>query len=519
MDIPSPHVLQANTPFEESLLWEMNRSYYEQAGLSAWSDGVVPHNMTSNSNVGKTYARLIIGFLKDHLVNGSIDDVVYIVELGSGHGRLAYHILKHLDRMLAMEPQQLPTYCYVLTDIVESNLDFFEQHPQLQTYLNNGTLDVSYFDGVTSSELYLRQQDFQIEARSLETPIIGIANYFFDSLPNQLYNIKGDQLFSCGLSLESNQDEISGSTMLNTIKSTIHVDTVEYDNKLDTIEHGILDDYRLALKETFLLIPRLGLKCIESLKNISKSGLFLIALDKGYSDISKLENLPKPEIILHGSFSLYVNFHALIQYCKSCKGHSMFSAFSDYSMQLGCFLFTDNPGSYGNTIETHNRYVNDFGPDDFNGLKKMFYRLINEMSLRELIAIIRLGHYDSTLFIKLLPAIRTHLTKLNIVDRKRLKQILVEVEYYFFNINEPDNVSYEIGGLLYDMAFYQDSLDVFDNHTKQFGESADIYYNKILCYYQLRMDSLFSSTLVEAKKAFPMFTKFSHLDTLDLSAE
>ena len=521
MDSKDYHLLEANTPFEESSLWEINRSYYEEAGPSAWSEGVVPHNMTSNSNVGKTYARLIIGFLKDLKTKGHIDDIVYIVELGSGHGRLAYHILKHLDRMLGMESQTLPPFCYVLTDIVESNLDFFQNHPQLQQYFDNGTLDVSYFDGVVSSELYLRKQQKKIVKQSLQTPLIGLANYFFDSLPNQLFHIKNQQLFSCGISLESNQEGpvATSFTKIKNVKGTINVDEIAYDNMVDTISYSILDNYRLAINDSFLLMPRLGLKCIESLNDISKNGLFLLSLDKGYSELSKLENLPKPEVIQHGSFSLYVNFHALIQYCEICNGKSMFSDYSDYSMQLGCFLFVDNPETYRNTTEAHHHYVNDFGPDDYNGLKKVFYRLADELTLRELITVIRLSHYDSAQFIKLLPSIKKHLVSLNITDRKRLRQILVEVEHFFFNINESSNVSYEIGGLLYDMAFYQDSLDVFDNYTLSFGESADIFYNKILCYYQLRRDAEFTSTLKEAKKSFPSYQKFLHLEQLDLNAK
>lgn len=156
MDKQNYRILEANTPFEESSLWQINRSYYEEEGLEAWSQGVVPHNMTSNSTVGKTYAGLIIGFLKDQLIKESFNEDVLIVELGSGHGRLAYHILKHLDKMLALEAEELPSYCYVLTDIVESNLEFFENHPQLQEYFDLGKLDISYYDGIASSKLYLK---------------------------------------------------------------------------------------------------------------------------------------------------------------------------------------------------------------------------------------------------------------------------------------------------------------------------------------------------------------------------
>lgn len=512
--------IEANTPFEESIIWQINRSYYEEAGLSAWSNGVVPHNLTSNASVGKTYAALILGFLKDITAKECSNEVVYIIELGSGHGRLAYHILRQLDKMIALEKMKLPNYCYVLTDIVESNLSFFEQHPQLQGYFDSGRLDVAYFDGVQSQELPLRKKGFIIKHHSLNTPIIAIANYFFDSLPNQLYAIKEGKAHASGLTIDSFEleGEVSNAVLLKNLKTTIHVSTDAYVNEESPFITDLLNEYCSALKESYVLIPRLAMQCIDTLRGLSKQGLMLISMDKGYADIKDLEARPIPEIIRHGSFSLYVNFHALEKYCYSTGGKTIFSSFSDYSMQLGCFLFVNNAEDYTATKEAYEHYINDFGPDDYNGIKKMVYRLVKQLSLRELITVIRLGYYDSTLFLKLLPFVRLQLKTLNNVDRRRLSQTLTKVNQNFFDINETPNVSFEIAGLFYDLAYYQESLDIYNKQIDHFGQTADVYYNKALCYYQLRMDKEFSAIVIEAKKAYPAFDKYVHLDKLDLGA-
>ncbi|MFM2393928.1 MAG: hypothetical protein RLZZ546_1910, partial [Bacteroidota bacterium] len=52
-------------PFHESVIWQLNREYYEDLGIDAWSSGEVPHFITSNSFVGKTYAELLFAILKD----------------------------------------------------------------------------------------------------------------------------------------------------------------------------------------------------------------------------------------------------------------------------------------------------------------------------------------------------------------------------------------------------------------------------------------------------------------------
>ncbi|MFK7906891.1 MAG: hypothetical protein AB8B69_17290, partial [Chitinophagales bacterium] len=117
--------IEGEKPFSESLIWQLNRDYYDQEGVNAWSSGVVPHHLTSNSMVGKTYAELIFGFLKDLASKGQTEEKVYIVELGAGHGRLAFHVLKHLEKLTKQVGLNLPPYCYVLSDIVEDNLAFF----------------------------------------------------------------------------------------------------------------------------------------------------------------------------------------------------------------------------------------------------------------------------------------------------------------------------------------------------------------------------------------------------------
>ncbi len=181
--------IQSKTPFAESIIWQLNRDFYQEQGIKAWSEGIVPHQMTSNSQVGKTYAELIFALLKDLADKGNLE-IVYLVELGAGHGRLAFHILKHLDKLVAGTNRVMPQYCYVLSDIVEDNLSFFMDHPQLQYYLEKGELDIAYFDAIDSKELHLRYAQKTIHAMELKTPIVAIANYFFDSIPNDLYYIK-----------------------------------------------------------------------------------------------------------------------------------------------------------------------------------------------------------------------------------------------------------------------------------------------------------------------------------------
>ena len=57
---PSPagtgHILQSRQRLSRSLLWQLQRRYFAQAGLDAWRSGTVPHYVTSNPFIARAYA-------------------------------------------------------------------------------------------------------------------------------------------------------------------------------------------------------------------------------------------------------------------------------------------------------------------------------------------------------------------------------------------------------------------------------------------------------------------------------
>ena len=512
--------LESFKPFSESLIWQLNRDFYQDTGIDAWSKSIVPHNMTSNSLVGKTYAELILGFLKDLASKGQLNETVYILELGAGHARLAFHIIKHLEALKTLLDVELPPYCYILSDIVSDNLNFFKNHRQLQTYFEQGILDYAYFDAIENTTIQLKHSNTQIDVKDLNQPMIAIANYFFDSIPNDLFLVQNKTISTCSVALKSsvNPKEAGAAELLKNInvsyQKTSLTDTF-YPNK---ISNEILEEYKNTLNESYLFFPQKSFECLNHLMSFSKKGLMVLSMDKGFHEIHDLDKKEEPEIITHGSFSLWVNYHALGQFCKKKGGKALFPAFSTFHSELACLLFLSENDSYQYTHAAYERFVNNFGPDDFNSIKKLTYRILPKLTLIELIAFLRLSAYDSTFFIKALPQLKSASRRINFNQRKRLAENLHQVWNLFFDLNESYDLPYELGGFFYDLGFYQDALDYFQHAINASGLKDDIYYNQILCYYQLRKDTLFYSTLKEAKEAFPNSTLFESLDKLDMDA-
>ena len=513
--------VEASKPFSESLIWQLNRAYYINEGVEAWREGTVPHHITSNSLVGKTYAELIFSFLKDLSHKGNTEETVYLLEMGAGHGRLGFHILKHLDELIRGYAPKLPPYCYILSDIVEQNLHFFLTHPQFQDYFAKGILEVALFDIEQEGEIYLRHSGTKIIPEKLRQSVVAIANYFFDSIPKDLYSIQNQRLSSCWVSLGSpiNPEGLSTQELLAQLQVSYTLHPLVDPVYSEPLFNEMMDSYSESLENTHFFFPHVGLRCIQNLQKLFGKGVMLLTMDKGFHQMRELENTPLPTLITHGSISFNVNYHAFESFCQKTGGISYFPEHTPSHVLLGCMLFLPEGESYTETRTAYNHLVNTYGPDDFTRVKKMYYKHLEEMDMKELIHLLRLGAYDATLFKNLLPPIKHVSQAISVNDRELLAQAMHSTWDHYFSIQESEDLAFEIAGLFYFLGYYEEALQYFQYSIDQYGHSPDSFYNRALCHYQLRQDRLFVKLLAEAKEMFPTYENFDQLDTLDLTAE
>ncbi|MBT8234111.1 MAG: SAM-dependent methyltransferase [Bacteroidia bacterium] len=512
-------LIESNVPFEQSAIWNYNNEFYQSKGIEAWSEGIVPHNVTSNSLVAQTYAKLIFGFLNDIALRTESNQVVYILELGAGHGRLCFHVLQHLKKLITNSTRTTPPFCYVLTDYVEDNLTYYKNHPQFQTFFESGELDFAHFDATKKTEIHLLNSDIILKTNSVQHPIFVIANYFFDSLPNELFHIHNNEISKCSVSIKSSVDPLSVpiQELLKYIDLSYKKTKSKPPFTQDRIHNKILQEYLNINEDTFIFFPKIALHCLSNIKQLSKGGLVLLTMDKGYHRLPDLINDKEPDLVKHGSFSLLVNFHALKQFCLHLKGKVLFPTFSNFSIELGCLIFTDEVNNFIELEGAYDEYVEKFSPDDYNIIKEMCYSNVSNLKIKDLIAIYRLSKYDASVFINLLPKLKHSLNVISLKERERLAHVIDLVWLMYFNINEQVDLSYELGIILYDLAYYSNAANYFQHSISQNGMQADVIYNQALCYYQLRQDEQFYFTLNKAKAMFPDTEIFTSLEKLDMT--
>ena len=75
--------------------------------------------------------------------------------------------------------------------------------------------------------------------------------------------------------------------------------------------NAVLEHYRDSLPDTAILFPISALRCIERLKALTEGRMMLLIGDMGQSREEDLIGRTEPDLNVHGSFSLMVNYDAL----------------------------------------------------------------------------------------------------------------------------------------------------------------------------------------------------------------
>jgi hypothetical protein len=197
-DEPSENVqIEKATRFGSSRLWDIQRRFYEHVGPKAWSMAIVPHMLSSNAYVARAYAKVLIAFLRDlfsargpHAADPS--EPVYIIEVGSGHGKLGFLLMEMIKEFsdavpTCGTPSGYP-FVLVLTDVAEANVMDMESKPVFEHYASIGVLDFAVLDATAdaSAPISLRRSGTVLEPGKVANPVVALVNYVLDTLPQEV---------------------------------------------------------------------------------------------------------------------------------------------------------------------------------------------------------------------------------------------------------------------------------------------------------------------------------------------
>ncbi|OMF22697.1 hypothetical protein BK133_25685 [Paenibacillus sp. FSL H8-0548] len=473
--------------FSEAPIWELQRSYFEEQGIKAWESDEVPQYITSNPVIGTAYAEIIFSFLQDRAQLGESAEPVTIVELGAGSGRLAFHALKALTALVDEAELKLPPFRYVMSDLPLKNITYWQQHESLRSFTEQGLLDFAKFDAVRDTELHLTQAGITLRAGDLRQPLLIIANYFFDSIPQELIYVDESKIYECRVSYEpaGETEALTAAGRLEQMVPEYHYHrAAEYEEQSYPYRE-VIELYKQRLEDAHILFPTIGLSCLERLGQLSPEGFLLLTADKGDHRLENWEFAEPPKLIHHGSFSLTANYHA-IQHTFECRGAlSYFTKHHYKNLNVGCMLMLNTPSSYAHTRLAYRRFVDRFGPDDFFSLKLWFDEHLGLLDLTQMIAFWRLSRYDSQLFLQCKDRLQELLPDASEEEAGDLYAGISVMWASYYPMNEPHNLALACANLLYQLELYEAAREFFERSLKAYEASGELLYNLAICCYEI----------------------------------
>ncbi len=487
------HLVEDQRRLSRSLLWSLQRSYYDRRGVDAWATNEVPWFVTSNACLARAYAQVIDAFLRDVAAGAygaeHADPArpVHVIEVGAGHGRLGFLVLEQLVALAAARADLGPRapLRYVMTDVVEANLAFCAAHPALRPHLDAGRLDLAHFDGEGDGVLRLRGSGAVLSPDAPGGPVVALANYVFDSLRHDAFRVDGGRLDESLAALCSTQPEpdLDDPGVLERVRLVYaHVPAAEpcYD---DPALDAILAGYRRTLTDTVVCIPVGALACVRNLHRLAGGRLLLLSADKGFVHEEELLRRSAPQPVVHGSFSLTVNYHAIAAWFGQVGGHALDVTPRESTVAITAFLAGAPLAALARTRAAFAEHVEAFGPMDFMLLQDELRAADRTPALAGMLAILRLGDWDPWLFYRLVDRMLPLLDDASEALERDTRRALVRVWARYYHLGGVQDVPFELGRVWARLRNHGEAIAFYRRSLELFGDSHVTHHNIGLCLY------------------------------------
>ena len=519
-------VLEGYTQCSKSHLWKLMMAFYDRKGVESWSQGIVPHFITCNTFIGQSYAKVLHGFLRDCQRPGAqipIDpaEPLYIIELGTGSGKFSFFMLKALEEMQAVCDFPLRKIVYVMTDFTESNFNFWRDHPQLKKYFDNGQLDAAIFNAVTDSTITLWKSGVVLGPGTCKNPVCIVANYLFDTLYHDIFQVDGGELKEGLVSVGSRNKEepdplepdiinrFENLYMYKPISPTYYSDEDGDEVHFRRMLKWYHDYFRDRATGASILLPIGALRALRKLGCFSNGRALVLSGDKGNNNPEQFTGLADPHIAVHGSFSLMVNYHAIGAWFTSKGGFALHNPQEEASLKVSCFVLNtamaeadeteaSDAGWMGGAIAQRDaarsrlfphlsrafvESVDQFGPNDFFVLQKSLKEDSPNVPLRTVVALLKLGDWDPDVFFKFRDVILNHAPSCGLKLRNDLARGIPRVWDNYYMMDLEKDIAFEIGRFYYGIRDYKNALSFYMESTRTIGEHHVTFHNQGLCHY------------------------------------
>jgi hypothetical protein len=451
----------APTKLSESLLWTLQRRFFNEQGVNAWRYGIVPHYITSNPFIARCYAKIVLAHLHDIKIEPNYP--LYMIELGAGCGRFSFHFMTQFFELLQSSNLAHIKVIYIISDFVKANLDFCQNHAALLPFIIEGKLDFACFDAENDQAITLIKSRKKITAQTLNNPLIAIANYFFDCIKQDIFYYKDYQCYESliqvsGLKPEALNNALPSDDMLENISIIYQNCPIIKDYYPHRLWNKLLSEYKMDLDHTTLQFPTGAFNCISNLTKLSANRLLLLMADRGYHRLEDFIANLKPELALQGCFSLPVNFHAIERFVEKLGGTTWHCKHDEDGLNISLAII-NKPGLHFNyTRQSFVEEIINFGPADFFSIKKILEQQVHTLNPTHMLTYLRLSHWDAKIFLLMAPRLHNLLPNSPPFIQQQWREAIKLVWRLYYHIDEQHELALQISLLLAGIGFHNEAI-------------------------------------------------------------
>jgi tetratricopeptide (TPR) repeat protein len=480
------------TSLSNSVLWQRMGEYYAQLGTEVWEEEVVPQQITNNTYLANNYAKLIVAQIQDYILahgEPTDDSPFYVLEIGTGHGRLSFYLLENLRQAFKVFEWPKKWLKFIMTDISLKNLETWQVHHALKPFIDEGWLETAVYNANQDTEIKLVVSGNVIKSNSIEKPLFVICNYIFDTLPHDAFQVINNKLHEVELVIK-NEEQLEKGDLKDYFKDAKyefvkHPINTQYYNENTTL-NKILASYETECENASFLMPIGAIQCIESLKKFTKGPVMFLVSDKGVTDKDLFDENDDPDISFHGSVSMMVNFDALRRYTELCEGSSLLMGDKGADFQVASFIFQTDY-KIPHTTYAFNNSLSCFSPQDLFDICYIDDEPLKFKTIELIVNYLNLAEWDPNIFYDYHE---------QLIEKLENEEITINVQHsilngierawrYFFKLEKSQDLPFAIGSTLYNMGFNERAIEFYNQSLALFGKDKDTYFNLTLAYQAL----------------------------------
>lgn len=500
------------------MIWRLQRDFYVQRGLKVWIEDLVPSYITNNPFIAEIYAQIVAGFISDCMGLSqkearplSPENPLRILELGAGTGKFSYLFLRKLTPLLQARNILPQVLRYSMSDCSESLLAEWRANLYLAEFVKAGILEFQLHraEEDTLSRTGAGSADSTVQGTG---PLVVIANYVFDSLPQDAFVIANGEIREALVTttrVNVNATASEGVPKLSDLQLSFKNVPVPPGRYPEKSWNEILEHYRSRLSSATVLFPSAALGILQQLSQSSDGRMLVLAADKGFVREDDLA-LPQgpPHLEFHASghcFSQTVNFDAITRYFYGLGGDWLLPRKHFSSLNICAFIARHPGDEFPATRKSYDQVLAGFGPDDLFAVMSWLNAHLEEVSVVQALALLRLTRWDTTALLRLFPIIARQLRMVS-GERHDLRQAVLDTWANHYPVSPAENLlAFNCGVILLELRFFAEALPFFKVSEQVLGRTVTTSYNLGLCALGLGRTSDALAYMTEACDLDPNF--------------